>query len=75
MYLVNLMLKFHQCLLLGKIEMCDTFLRSSVNHAIASLQEMLIFKHASNKIADQSAHPRSLISAFVVRPLNKHSFI
>ena len=36
---------------------------------------MDIMLYANNKGADQSAHPRSLISAFVVRSLDSITYI
>ena len=33
----------------------------------ASMQESMILFHTNNKGADQPAHPRSLISAYVIR--------
>ena len=41
----------------------------SRNHTCASTRENLILLHANNKGADQPAHPRSLVSAFVIRDL------
>ena len=46
----------------------DLFLileNSSVNHIWATSWENLLLPYANNKAADQPAHPRSLISAFV----------
>ena len=37
----------------------------------ASTQEILILLHAKNKGADQAAHMRSLVSAFVIRSLER----
>ena len=37
----------------------------------ASMRENLIFLHANNKGADQPAHSRSLLSAVVVRSLER----
>ena len=52
----------------------------TVNHSIASLlsefvyepghEKMCLMSYANNKGADKPAHPRSLISAFIVRCLD-----
>ena len=35
-----------------------------------SHEKLCLMSYANNKVADQTAHPRSLISAFVVRCLD-----
>ena len=43
---------------------------SSINISEPGHEKMCIMSYANNEGADQPAHPRSLISAFVVRCIN-----
>ena len=42
----------------------------SIQHKMSHVTRKPVFAYANNKGADQPAHPRSLISAFVVRYLD-----